>query len=55
MAQIGSISKGGPVLKPEEERLANEFYGAAFSEGEVDAKTKILIGTAVAMTVGCYP
>jgi alkylhydroperoxidase/carboxymuconolactone decarboxylase family protein YurZ len=35
--------------------LANEFYGAAFAEGEVDAKTKILIAAAVSMTLGCYP
>jgi hypothetical protein len=43
------------MLKPELDQLANEFYGAAFADGEVDANTKILIGTAVAMTVGCYP
>ena len=43
------------MLKPEQEQLANEFYQAAFVAGEVDAKTKILIGTTVAMTVGCYP
>ncbi len=43
------------MLKPEPDQSANEFYRAAFTDGEVDAKTKILIGTAVAMTVGCYP
>jgi hypothetical protein len=43
------------MLKPDHDQLANEFYYAAFAEGEVEAKTKILIGTAVAMTVGCYP
>ena len=43
------------MLKPRQDQLANEFYRAAFADGEVDAKTKILIGTAVAMTVGCYP
>ena len=43
------------MLKPELDKLANEFYQAVFAEGEVDARTKILIGTAVAMTVGCYP
>jgi hypothetical protein len=43
------------MLKPEQEQLANEFYQATFAEGEVDVQTKILIGTAVAMTVGCYP
>jgi hypothetical protein len=43
------------MLKPEQEQLANEFYRAAVAPGEVDAKTKILIATAVAMTLGCYP
>ncbi len=42
------------MLKPEQDQLANEFYRAVFAAGEVDAKTKILIGTAVVMTVGCY-
>ncbi len=43
------------MLKAQQEQLANEFYRAAFGDGEVDVKTKVLIGTAVAMTVGCYP
>jgi len=43
------------MLKPKQDELANEFYQAAFADGEVDAKTKILIGAAVSMTVGCYP
>jgi len=43
------------MLKPTQDQLANEFYQAAFADGEVDTKTKILIWTAVAMTVGCYP
>jgi len=43
------------MLKPEQEQLANEFYRAAVAPGEVDGKTKVLIATAVAMTVGCYP
>jgi len=43
------------MLKSEQDRLANEFYQAVFADGEVDVKTKILIGTAVSMTVGCYP
>lgn len=46
---------GGAMLKPKQDQLANEFYQAAFADGEVDAKTKILIGAAVSMTVGCYP
>jgi hypothetical protein len=43
------------MLKPRQDALANEFYQAAFTDGEVDAKTKVLIGAAVSMTVGCYP
>ncbi len=43
------------MLKPEQEQLANQFYHAAIAPGEVDGKTKILIATAVAMTVACYP
>jgi alkylhydroperoxidase/carboxymuconolactone decarboxylase family protein YurZ len=46
---------GDAMLKPKQDELANEFYQAAFADGEVDAKTKILIGAAVSMTVGCYP
>ena len=49
------IAIGGAKLKPQQDALANEFYQAAFADGEVDAKTKILIGTAVSMTLGCYP
>jgi hypothetical protein len=43
------------MLKLKQDQSANEFYQAAFADGEVDAKTKILIGAAVSMTVGCYP
>jgi alkylhydroperoxidase/carboxymuconolactone decarboxylase family protein YurZ len=31
------------------------FYHEAYTDGEVDGKTKILIGMAVASAVGCYP
>jgi hypothetical protein len=31
----------GAMLKPKQDQLANEFYQAAFADGEVDAKTKI--------------
>jgi hypothetical protein len=48
-------SRGGAMLKPKQDQVANEFYQAAFADGEVDAKSKILIGTAVSMTLGCYP
>ncbi len=43
------------MLKPELEEQFNEFYQAAYAEGELEAKTKALIGLAVSMTVGCYP
>jgi alkylhydroperoxidase/carboxymuconolactone decarboxylase family protein YurZ len=31
------------------------FYRAAYADGELDSKTKVLIGLGVAMTTGCYP
>jgi alkylhydroperoxidase/carboxymuconolactone decarboxylase family protein YurZ len=31
------------------------FYHAAYADGEVDPKTKILIGMAVSMALACYP
>jgi alkylhydroperoxidase/carboxymuconolactone decarboxylase family protein YurZ len=37
-----------------EERFTS-FYHEAYADGEVDGKTKILIGMAVASAVGCYP
>ena len=37
------------------EKQFNEFYAAAYADGELDGKTKVLIGFAVAMTQGCYP
>ena len=46
---------GSAMLRAKQDQLANEFYRATFADGEVDGKTKILIGTAVAMTLGCYP
>ena len=55
MVQVEETPKGGAMLKPEQEQLANEFYRAAVAPGEVDAKSKVLIATAGAMTVGCYP
>jgi alkylhydroperoxidase/carboxymuconolactone decarboxylase family protein YurZ len=55
MLQVEEQPEGGVMLKPTQDQLANEFYQAAFADGEVDAKVKILIGTAVSMTLGCYP
>ncbi len=43
------------MLKPELEHQFNEFDHAAYADGELDARTKALIGLAVSMTVGCYP
>ncbi len=37
------------------EEQFNAFYQATYAEGEVDTKTKTLIGMAVAMAVACYP
>jgi alkylhydroperoxidase/carboxymuconolactone decarboxylase family protein YurZ len=37
------------------ERQFDEFYRAAYADGELDGKTKVLIGLAVAMTSGCDP
>jgi hypothetical protein len=31
------------------------FYHAAYADGEVDGRTKVLIGMAVSMALACYP
>jgi len=43
------------VLALELEKQFNDFYRAAYADGELDSKTKVLIGLAVAMTQGCAP
>ncbi len=43
------------MLPPALEKQFNDFYRAAYADGELDSRTKILIGLAVAMTQGCYP
>ncbi len=43
------------MLQPDLEDQFNRFYHAAYAEGELDAKTKALIGLAVSMTAGCSP
>ena len=43
------------MLTPDLERRFNDFYCAAYADGELDGKTKVLIGLAVAMTQGCSP
>ncbi len=43
------------MLPPALERQFDEFYHAAYADGELDSKTKVLIGLAVSMTSGCYP
>ena len=47
--------KGGRMLPPALERQFNDFYHAAYADGELDSQTKVLIGLAVAITQGCYP
>ncbi len=43
------------MLSPALEAQFNAFYQAAYADGELDSKTKALIGLAVSMTQGCYP
>ncbi len=43
------------MLPPALEKQSNDFYHAAYADGELDNKTKVLIGLTVAMTQGCYP
>jgi hypothetical protein len=37
------------------EKQFNDYYRAAYADGELSAGTKALIGMAVSMTQGCYP
>lgn len=37
------------------EQQFNAFYQAVYADGELDGKTKLLMGMAVAMALGCYP
>jgi hypothetical protein len=46
---------GAVMLPAELERQFNDFYHTAYADGEVEGKTKVLIGMAVSMAVGCYP
>ncbi len=43
------------MLQKESEEELDAFYRAAYADGEVDDRTKILIGMAVAMGVACHP
>ena len=43
------------MLQTEAGPVGERILPGAFADGEVDAKTKILIGAAVSMTLGCYP
>jgi alkylhydroperoxidase/carboxymuconolactone decarboxylase family protein YurZ len=47
--------KGERMLSSGLDEQFTTFYHAAYAEGELDAKTKILIGMAVSSAVGCYP
>jgi alkylhydroperoxidase/carboxymuconolactone decarboxylase family protein YurZ len=37
------------------EEQFNDFYRAAYADGELSCGMKSLIGMAVSMTQGCYP
>lgn len=41
------------MLPPALEKQFNDFYRAAYADGELDSKTKVLISLAVAMAQGC--
>lgn len=43
------------MLLAEMEKQFNAFYAAVYADGELDGKTKVLLGMAVAMAIGCYP
>ncbi len=43
------------MLPSELDEQFTAFYHAAYADGEVDAKTKLLIGMAVASALGCSP
>lgn len=43
------------MLPKELEEQFNVFYHAAYADGEVDGRSKILIGMAVSMAIACYP
>ncbi len=53
--KLSDDRKGDPMLPPALEKQFNDFYHAAYADGELDSKTKVLIGLAMAMTQGCYP
>jgi alkylhydroperoxidase/carboxymuconolactone decarboxylase family protein YurZ len=46
---------GGGMLASGLDEQFTAFYHAAYADGEIDNKTKVLIGLAVSATVGCYP
>jgi alkylhydroperoxidase/carboxymuconolactone decarboxylase family protein YurZ len=46
---------GGGMLASGLDEQFTAFYQAAYADGEIDGKTKVLIGLAVSATVGCYP
>ncbi len=37
------------------EKQFNDYYRAAYADGELSTGMKALIGMAVSMTQGCYP
>jgi hypothetical protein len=47
--------KEDAMLPPGLDEQFTAFYHAAYADGEVDGKTKILIGMAISMALACYP
>jgi alkylhydroperoxidase/carboxymuconolactone decarboxylase family protein YurZ len=43
------------MLPSELDQQFTAFYHAAYAAGELDGKTKVLIGMAVSMALACYP
>jgi hypothetical protein len=48
-------ARGGLMLPSQLDEEFTAFYHATYADGEVDGKTKVLIGMAVSMALGCYP
>ncbi len=42
------------MLPTELEQQFNAFYAAVYADGELDSKTKVLLGMTVATALGCH-
>jgi hypothetical protein len=49
------ITRGGGMLPRELDEQFTAFYQAAYADGEVDGRSKVLIGMAVSVALACYP